>query len=78
MAQPTESLPDDLASLKAMLLAERPQTPIIGNLTPPASLCIVEGGDHSFKVPKKAAASQERVNNFVIDEIERWLRNTAT
>lgn len=50
-------------------------TPIIRNLTPPADLCIVDGGDHSFKIPKKAAASQEQVYNFVIDEIERWLRN---
>jgi uncharacterized protein len=32
-------------------------TPIIRNLTAPAELCVVEGGDHSFKVPKKAAVS---------------------
>jgi predicted alpha/beta-hydrolase family hydrolase len=53
-------------------------TPIIANLTPPTKLYIVEGGDHSFKVPKKAAASQEQVYNFVIDEIEHWLRNAMT
>ena len=49
--------------------------PIIRNLTAPAELCVVEGGDHSYKVPKKAAVSHEQVYNFTLDEIERWLRN---
>lgn len=48
--------------------------PIIRNLTAPAELCVVEGGDHSYKVPKKAAVSQEQVYNFILDEIEHWLR----
>jgi uncharacterized protein len=48
--------------------------PIIRSLTAPARLCVVEGGDHSFKVAKKAALSQEEVYEFILDEIERWLR----
>jgi uncharacterized protein len=48
--------------------------PIIRSSTAPARLCVVEGGDHSFKVAKKAALSQEEVYEFILDEIERWLR----
>ena len=49
-------------------------TPILATLTTPARLCVVEGGDHSFKVAKKAALSQDQVYEFILDEIERWLR----
>ena len=49
-------------------------TPILATLTAPARLCVVEGGDHSFKVTKKAARSQNEVHEFILDEIERWLR----
>jgi uncharacterized protein len=38
-----------------------------------ADLCVVEGGDHSFKVPKRSA-TQDQVYEFVLDEIVRWLR----
>jgi predicted alpha/beta-hydrolase family hydrolase len=48
--------------------------PIIKTLKAPARLCVVEGGDHSFKVAKKAALSQQQVYAFILDEIERWLR----
>ncbi len=49
-------------------------TPVLATLTAPARLCIVEGGDHSFKVAKKAALSQDQVYQFILDEIEGWLR----
>jgi predicted alpha/beta-hydrolase family hydrolase len=48
--------------------------PILETLKAPARLCVVEGGDHSFKVAKKAGVSQEGVYDFVLSEIERWLR----
>jgi hypothetical protein len=48
--------------------------PILATLTAPARLCVVEGGDHSFKVAKKAPHSQDEVYEFILDEIERWLR----
>jgi hypothetical protein len=35
---------------------------------------VVEDGDHSFKVPKRSAMSQDQVYDFVLDEIVRWLR----
>jgi len=39
-----------------------------------AELCVVENGDHSFKVPKSAGVSQDKVDAFVLDQVEAWLR----
>jgi uncharacterized protein len=39
-----------------------------------AEICVVEGGDHSFMVPKRSAMPQDQVYEFVLDEIVRWLR----
>jgi predicted alpha/beta-hydrolase family hydrolase len=50
--------------------------PVIGSLKAPADLRIVEGGDHSFKVSKKAMPPQEQVYELVLDHIARWLRGT--
>ncbi len=49
--------------------------PIIKKLKTPAELYVVEGGDHSFKVPKSAGVSQEEVYKTVLDEITRWLKS---
>lgn len=51
--------------------------PIINKLKPPATLYVVEGGDHSFKVPKGAGVPQEKVHEAVLDEVARWLREKA-
>jgi predicted alpha/beta-hydrolase family hydrolase len=45
----------------------------IRKLPAPAKLFTVEGGDHSFKVPKRAGVPQEEVYRSVLDEIARWL-----
>ena len=37
-------------------------------------LCEVAEADHSFKVPKRAALSQDKVDEFVLDQVEAWLR----
>jgi predicted alpha/beta-hydrolase family hydrolase len=37
-------------------------------------LFVVEGGDHSFKVPKRGAPPQDEVYESILDEIVRWLR----
>jgi len=50
---------------------------VLGELEVAADLCVVEGGDHSFKVPKRSAMSQEQVYEFVLDEIVRWTRAKA-
>ena len=38
------------------------------------TLFVIEGGDHSFKVPKSAALSQPEVYEETMDEIVRWTR----
>jgi uncharacterized protein len=48
--------------------------PVLATLKAPADLHVVEGGDHSFKVPKKAGLSQEQVYERVLDTIAQWLR----
>jgi predicted alpha/beta-hydrolase family hydrolase len=35
---------------------------------------VVDGGDHSFKVPKRGGMPQDQVYDAVLDEIVRWLR----
>jgi uncharacterized protein len=49
--------------------------PHLGQLKAPVDLYVVEGGDHSFKVPKSTGPSQEQVYDLVLDKIERWLRD---
>jgi uncharacterized protein len=51
--------------------------PIIEQLHPPAELYVVEGGDHSFKVPRKSGTKQEDVYRQVQDFIASWLRNIS-
>src|SRR5262249_18500506 len=48
--------------------------PIIKKL--PATLFVIEAGDHSFKAPKSSGTSQDAVDQSVQDEIARWLRET--
>ena len=48
--------------------------PIIKELEPSADLYVVEGGDHSFKVPKGLGVRQQDIYGAVQDRIETWLR----
>src|ERR1700736_2923591 len=50
--------------------------PIIKELKAPADLDVVEGGDHSFNVLKRAGVTQEDTYNAVLDRIELWLRQS--
>jgi predicted alpha/beta-hydrolase family hydrolase len=47
---------------------------VLGGSGVTADICVVEDGDHSFKVPKRSATPQDQVYEFVLDEIVRWLR----
>ena len=49
--------------------------PFIKNLRPPAKIYAIEGGDHSFKVPKKFGTPPEQVFENAMDEIDRWVRS---
>ena len=51
--------------------------PIISGLPAPADLFIVEGGDHSFKVAKKAGIPQQQVYASILDQVADWLRRIA-
>ena len=48
--------------------------PFMRKLKARAELHVVEGGDHSFKVPKRAGLSQADVYKSVQDRIDQWLR----
>jgi uncharacterized protein len=50
--------------------------PIIKELRAPAELSVVAGGDHSFKVLKRAGITQEDTYEAMLDRIESWLRRT--
>lgn len=49
--------------------------PFVKNLRPPAKIYAIEGGDHSFKAPKKFGLPQEQIYENAMDEIVHW---TAT
>jgi len=49
--------------------------PFVKDLRPPAKIYAIEGGDHSFKAPKKFGMDQPQVYEAAMDEIARW---TAT
>jgi len=51
--------------------------PIIESLRPQPVLFAIEGGDHSFKVPKNGPVSQEDVYNSALDVIARWAIDIA-
>jgi predicted alpha/beta-hydrolase family hydrolase len=47
---------------------------VIKNHHLPATLHVIEGGDHSFKVPKSLGVSQLEVYENIMDTINGWLR----
>jgi uncharacterized protein len=49
--------------------------PFIKNLRPAAKIYAIEGGDHSFKAPKKFGLPQEEIYTAAMDEIDRWARS---
>jgi uncharacterized protein len=52
--------------------------PVIEKLKAPADVYVVETGDHSFKVLKRAGVTQEDAYEAVLDQIASWLRRTFT
>ncbi len=47
---------------------------LVARLNLPATLLVIEGGDHSLKVPKKASMSQDKVYANSMDHITAWLQ----
>jgi uncharacterized protein len=50
---------------------------VIKKLRLPATVYAIEGGDHSFKVPKSAGLPQQQVYENVMDEISNWNQNRS-
>jgi predicted alpha/beta-hydrolase family hydrolase len=50
---------------------------IIKSLKLPAELYPIEGGDHSLKVSKRDAASQQEVYAMAMDQISLWMANLS-
>ena len=48
-------------------------TPIVKELKLPAEIHVIEGGDHSFKAPKKFGLTQEEVYSAAMDAIVDWV-----
>lgn len=49
--------------------------PYIKDLRPAAKIHPIEGGDHSFKAPKKFGLPQEEIYEKAMNEIDRWSRS---
>ena len=47
--------------------------PILARIKVPCELFVIEGGDHSFKVPKKAGKTQDQVYTETLDKISEWV-----
>lgn len=48
--------------------------PFVKSLRPAAKIYTIEGGDHSFKAPKKFGLPQEQIYEAAMDEIDGWAR----
>jgi uncharacterized protein len=51
--------------------------PIIARLEPAAELYVVDGGDHSFKVPKRIGISQPTLYETIQQRVAEWLRHRS-
>ena len=49
--------------------------PFIKNLRPAAKIHAIEGGDHSFKAPKKFGLSPDQIFETSMNEIDGWIRS---
>src|SRR5262245_8211525 len=82
--QPTKLRTEHLAQIKMpMLFVQGTRdslgsideiAPIIKQLKLPAEIYVIEGGDHSFKAPKKFGRPQEEVFEAAMDAIAEWVR----
>ena len=61
---------DDLADLTLL-------RPVCEGLGPRATLHVVEGADHSFRVPKSSGRSDAQVMEQLIGAVEQWCRGVV-
>lgn len=48
---------------------------VIENIGPRATLHVIEGGDHSFKVPKRTGRTEAEVTEEIVKVILGWMAN---
>ena len=46
---------------------------VLSRITAPSNLSVIEGGDHSFHVPKSAGTTESEVHRRIIQETLRWM-----
>ncbi len=51
--------------------------PVLAPMGERATLHVIAGGDHSFKVPKRGGVAQAAVDAAVLDTVAAWLRSLA-
>jgi predicted alpha/beta-hydrolase family hydrolase len=49
----------------------------IKRLRLPARVYVIEGGDHSFKVPKSLGVPQPTIYEMIMDKVVEWTRELA-
>ena len=49
--------------------------PIVRDLGPKATLHLIEGGDHSFKVPKRSGKTDDEIHEEIARVVLRWLES---
>jgi predicted alpha/beta-hydrolase family hydrolase len=47
--------------------------PFLREVRAPVELCVIEGADHSFKLPKSAGRTPAEIHEFVLAAISRWV-----
>lgn len=52
--------------------------PVLARLSAPAELMVVDGGDHSFAVPRATGRSAANVRDQVLDGIVAWMRRMGS
>jgi len=52
--------------------------PVLDRLGARATLVVVDGGDHSFAVPKSAGRSQQQVIGSILDAAAEWIQSILT
>jgi uncharacterized protein len=50
---------------------------VIRRLRLPASAYVIDGGDHSFKVPKSLGVPQSTIHEMIMDKVVEWTRELA-
>ncbi len=50
-------------------------TPVLAPIVPAARLHIIDGGDHSFKIPRTSGRTQTTVDEEIRDTCSQWMRS---